>query len=96
MTIDQRLDHIGELLEGLSTNVEILTKDVEGLKQDFEGLKQDVGILKQDVEGLKQETTRTNDKVEIYQKASQQIVNLAFGLLLTASLAIIIPAVLNR
>jgi hypothetical protein len=55
MTIDQRLDHIGELLEGLST-----------------------------------------DKVEIYQKASQQIVNLAFGLLLTVSLAIIIPAVLNR
>ena len=32
-------------------------------------------------------------KLDAYQKASNQIVNLAFGLIITAVLAIIIPAV---
>ena len=62
----------------------------------LEHLTTDVGKLTTDVEELKQEVTRTNDKVEIYQKASQQVVNLAFGLILTSALAIIIPAILNR
>lgn len=37
-----------------------------------------------------------NSKLDAYQKASQQVVNIAFGLLATATLAIIIPAVLAR
>ena len=49
-----------------------------------------------DVEQLKQEVTRTNDRVEIYQKASQQVVNLAFGLILAATAAIVVPAIFNR
>lgn len=52
--------------------------------------------LAQDVEELKNEMIRTNDRVEIYQKASQQVVNLAFSLIITASLAIILPVILNR
>ncbi len=52
--------------------------------------------LTQDVEELKNEMLRTNDKVEIYQKASQQVVNLAFSLIIAASLAIIVPAIINR
>lgn len=35
-------------------------------------------------------------KLDAYQKASVQIVNLAFGLIITAVLAIIIPAVVGR
>ena len=34
-------------------------------------------------------------KLEAYQKASTQVVNLAFGLIITAVLAIIIPAVVG-
>lgn len=37
-----------------------------------------------------------DSKLDAYQKASQQVVNIAFGLLATATLAIIIPAVLAR
>ena len=37
-----------------------------------------------------------DSKLDTYQKASQQIVNIAFGLLATSALAIIIPAVLSR
>ena len=35
-------------------------------------------------------------KLDAYQKASNQVINLAFGLIITAVLAIIIPAVLNH
>jgi hypothetical protein len=34
-------------------------------------------------------------KLDAYQKASNQVVNLAFGLIITAVLAIIIPAVIG-
>ncbi len=35
-------------------------------------------------------------KLDAYQKASVQVVNLAFGLIITAVLAIIIPAVIGK
>ena len=36
-----------------------------------------------------------DNKLDAYQKASNQVVNLAFGLIITAVLAIIIPAVVG-
>ena len=45
---------------------------------------------------LVEEITKTNDKVEIYQKASQQVVNLAFSLILTATIAIVVQVVINN
>ena len=47
-------------------------------------------------EKLVNEQEKFNIRIETYQKSSQQVVNLAFGLILTSALAIIIPAVLNR
>jgi len=55
-----------------------------------------INHLTEDVESLKQEITRTNDRVETYQKASQQVVNLAFSLILAATAVIVIPVVLGR
>ena len=52
--------------------------------------------LAEDVKGFKNEMIRTNDKVEIYQKASQQVINLAFSLIIIDSLAVILPVILNR
>lgn len=48
------------------------------------------------LEKLVDEIAKTNDKVEIYQKASQQVVNLAFSLILTATIAIVVQAVINN
>ena len=48
------------------------------------------------LEKLVQEMSKTNERVEIYQKASQQVVNLAFSLILTATIAIIVQGVVNR
>ena len=47
-------------------------------------------------EKLVNEQEKFNIRIETYQKSSQQVVNLAFGLILTSALAIIIPAVSNR
>ncbi len=73
-------------LDRIESLLEHLAEDVEGFKQE----------TNKSLEELKNETIRTNDRVEIYQKASQQIVNLAFSLIIAASLAIILPAILNR
>ena len=69
---------------------------IESSQHRFDSLETRLGGLESNLEDLTDETKRLNDRVEIYQKASQQVVNLAFGLLATAALAIIIPALLNR
>lgn len=67
--------------------------EIKGLIQH---ITTDLEAIRSDVENLKTETQRTNDRVEIYQKAYQQVVNLAFSLILAATAAIIIPVVLGR
>lgn len=89
MTDSEQLAEIKSLIQHLVT-------DVEGLKSDVSGLKTDVSCLKTDVETLSVELTRTNDRVEIYQRSSQQVVNLAFGLIVAATAAIVVPAVMAR
>ncbi|MBW4623548.1 MAG: hypothetical protein KME17_29840 [Cyanosarcina radialis HA8281-LM2] len=51
--------------------------------------------LATDVEQLKQELTLTNTRVDTYQKASTQVVNLAFGLIATATVTIIASVILK-
>jgi uncharacterized protein YlxW (UPF0749 family) len=52
--------------------------------------------IEQELKTLITEIKIYDSKLDAYQKASQQVVNIAFGLLATATLAIIIPTVLNR
>jgi len=84
-----RLDHIEASLD---TNNQRMTR----IETTLETVVQSLSKLDTDVKGLSERVDRTNDRVEIYQKASTQVVNLAFGLLATASAAIIIPVLLRR
>ena len=52
--------------------------------------------IEETLEKLVIEQEKFNIRIETYQKSSQQVVNLAFGLIITSALAIIIPAVVNR
>lgn len=52
--------------------------------------------IEQELKTLITEIKIYDSKLDAYQKASQQVVNIAFGLLATATLAIISPTVLNR
>jgi hypothetical protein len=68
---------------------------LDKIESTLEKLVTDIDHLAKDVELLKQETSKTNDRVEIYQKASQQVVNLAFSLVLTATITIIVQSILH-
>ena len=50
----------------------------------------EVNKLSTEVEGLKQELVLTNVRVDTYQKASTQVGNLAFGLIATATITIVL------
>lgn len=94
-----RLDRIEELLTGFGEDFNALREQSAKTNEKVESLGhlgEDLSTVKNDLNSLKEQTTKTNERVEIYQKASQQVVNLAFGLILTAALAIIIPVVTNR
>jgi uncharacterized protein YoxC len=67
---------------------------LETVVTSLKGLSDRVEVLSEKVEKNNSQLERNNDRVEIYQKASGQVVNLAFGLLATAAAAIIIPALL--
>lgn len=89
MTDSEQLAEVKGLTQHIVT-------DLKGLKGDVDKIKRDLDKIKGDVEGLKLETIRTNDRVEIYQQSSQQVVNLAFGLIVATTAAIILPAILAR
>lgn len=69
---------------------------LDHIEATLETVVQSLGDVRSDIKTLSDQVERTNERVEIYQKASGQVVNLAFGLLATAAAAIIIPALLNH
>jgi septal ring factor EnvC (AmiA/AmiB activator) len=77
-----RLDQIAEDLESQGQRLVRIEKRFDSFENTLTNLVTEIKIY--------------DSKLDTYQKASQQIVNIAFGLLATSALAIIIPAVLNR
>ncbi len=67
----------------------------ETVLEQLERLSVNVNGLKTDVDGLRQELTQTNVRVDAYQKAFTQVVNLAFGLTATATLTIIVSTLVK-
>ncbi|MBV5260327.1 hypothetical protein FLX56_18090 [Synechococcus moorigangaii CMS01] len=56
----------------------------------------EISALGDKVSKLDTDVRIINDRVDTYQKASTQVVNLAFSLIVAATLAIIIPIIFNR
>jgi hypothetical protein len=63
--------------------------------QRLEEIGSDVKRIDADLGELKQEQALTNTRVDTYQKASNQVVNLAFGLIATATITIIASVILK-
>lgn len=76
------LNEQGQRLDRIETTLETHGKRFDAIETILTNLVTEIKIY--------------DSKLDTYQKASQQIVNIAFGLLATSALAIIIPAVLNR
>ncbi|WP_026135331.1 hypothetical protein [Scytonema hofmannii] len=52
--------------------------------------------IEQELKETNTELRETNNKVETYQKASTQVVNLAFSLIASATVTLIITSVLRK
>lgn len=59
-------------------------------------LKADSTSLKADVEGLDTRIEKSDSKFEIYRQATQSLVNLAFGLIASATVITVVSSVFKR
>jgi len=62
----------------------------------LENIQTDVDSLKADTESLKADTERSGERFTIYQQATQWVVQLAFTLIASATITVIITAVLKK
>lgn len=79
--VETRLDHVENRLSHVETKLDKI--DVTLLR------------LSSELTEIKVRGEAYDAKLDAYQRASVQVVNLAFGLIITAVLAIIIPAVIG-
>lgn len=89
---DDPLVRIEQKLDVLSSEWD---KKFNSLEQKVENLSGDVENLSSDVESLSGDVERSNYKFDTYQQANQQVVRLAFTLIASATITVIISAVLT-
>ena len=87
-----RLDKLSDSFDTLKEDVNTLKGDVNTLKGDVNTLKEDVNTLKEDVNTLK----GFDERFTNYQQATQWVVQLAFTLIASATLTVIVTAILRR
>ena len=85
-----------EMLDQLTDSVKELREEsretFEAIKQLREESKESV----QSINKLREESKELNIRFSAYQQSSQWVVNLAFGLLATATITTIIPAIFRK
>jgi alkyl hydroperoxide reductase subunit AhpC len=62
----------------------------------FDKLDQDFDKLNLDVEQISKDNEKFNDRFANYQQATQSLVNLAFGLIASATVITVVSAVFKR
>lgn len=91
-----RLDQIVEDLETQGHTLNEQGQRLDRIETTLESHGKRFDAIETVLTNLVTEIKIYDSKLDTYQKASQQVVNIAFGLLATATLAIIVPAVLSR
>ncbi|MGH2416069.1 MAG: hypothetical protein ACRDEA_20740 [Microcystaceae cyanobacterium] len=91
----ERLDRLAVDVEQTNQKVEQTNQKVEQTNQKVDSLATEVEQTNYKVDALTQELALTNTRVDTYQKASNQVVNLAFGLIATATVTIIASVILK-
>jgi predicted PurR-regulated permease PerM len=72
---------------------QLLISTVEKLDTKVEQLDQNQHLILQRLDRLTIDVEKSNDRIDAYQKASNQVVNLAFTLIGSATVAFVILAV---
>jgi len=86
---DEMLD---KLADSIRENTESIRENTESMKLTDEKLDKVVNSVKE----LRDESKILEIRFSAYQQASQWVVNLAFGLLATATITTIVSAVVRR
>ncbi|MBE9062035.1 hypothetical protein [cf. Phormidesmis sp. LEGE 11477] len=90
---DDSLARIESKLDILTDGFGLLRADVDELKTDVSGLKTDVGNLKTNFDRLETNLNLFDSKFSNYQQATQWVVQLAFTLIASATVTVIISTV---
>ena len=93
---DDRLDRIEQKLDHLSTTVDNLSTTVDNLSTTVDNLSTRVDRLSTTVDTLSADNEKFNDRFSNYQQATQWVVQLAFTLIASATITVIITSVLRR
>jgi chromosome segregation ATPase len=80
----------------MSTELQQVLSSLTELKTDINELKTDVSGLKIGLNGLQTDVENSNTKFDNYQKATQSVVNLAFGLIASATVITVVSSVFRR
>ena len=79
------------------TELQQVLESIASLRIDvdhkIDGLKADVN---EKIDSLKADVDRSNEKFEIYRQASQSVVNLAFGLIVSATVITVASSIFKR
>ncbi|MGK7958300.1 MAG: hypothetical protein AB4063_24035 [Crocosphaera sp.] len=78
------------------TESEQLAEIKELIQNNNQRIEQRLDHLEAKTDGINQRLKEFDIRIETYQKASQQVVNLAFILIIAATGTIVIPAVFGR
>ncbi|MGK7881490.1 MAG: hypothetical protein AB4060_15540 [Crocosphaera sp.] len=78
------------------TESEQLAEIKELIQTNNQRIEERLDHLETTTDGINQRLKEFDIRIETYQKASQQVVNLAFSLIIAATAAIVIPAVFGR
>ena len=82
-----------DTVESISVRLDQLTTDVEKLDSNVKTLDSHVKTLDSNVERLNADIEKFNDRFSNYQQATQWVVQLAFSLIASATVVIIISSV---
>ena len=89
LDVIEKIDKLSQNQEQFTQNPERFSHDLEQLTQTQERFAHDLGRVAQDQE-------RFNERFSYYQQATQWVVQLAFTLIASATLTLIITVVLRR
>ncbi len=92
-TDEPTLRDIADKLDRLDTDLGSLKGEVTNLKGEVTNLKENVTHLQENFTHLQENVTQFNDKFTTYQKAIQWVVQLAFALIASATVTVVISSV---
>jgi outer membrane murein-binding lipoprotein Lpp len=94
--VDRRFDKLSADFDSMSANVNKLSTDFDSMSANVNQLSTDLDKVSTKVDSLTDYLERSNDKFDTYQKATQWVVQLAFTLIASATITVILSTVLTK